>query len=102
MTSDDIQEIKDLLNDESCKWRLDAGDLIGYIEELLDEVERLTSNKSEIQCSSCGKWMTDVTSEACAAVARHVLFRTGGKDEAVVVTENGKPKYEIKVIEIGG
>lgn len=57
---------------------------------------------SEIQCSSCGKWMTDVTSEACAAVARHVLFRTGGKDEAVVVTENGKPKYEIKVIEIGG
>ena len=45
---------------------------------------------------------TDVTGEACAAVAQHVLFRTGGKDEAVVVTENGKPKYEIKVTEISG
>lgn len=43
---------------------------------------------------------TDVTGEACAAVAKHVLHATGGKDIAVVITENGQPKYEIKVISV--
>lgn len=41
MTHDDIQQIKDLLNDELGKWRLDVGDWIGFAEELLEEVERL-------------------------------------------------------------
>lgn len=41
MTIDDINEIKDLLNDESDKWRLDVGDWMGYVEELVEEVERL-------------------------------------------------------------
>ena len=41
MTDDDIQEIKDLLSDESDKWRLDIGDWMGYVEELLEEIERL-------------------------------------------------------------
>lgn len=43
MTQDDIQDIKDLLNDESEKWRLDVGDWIGYVEELVEEVDRLQS-----------------------------------------------------------
>ncbi|WP_413889895.1 hypothetical protein [Candidatus Skiveiella danica] len=36
---------------------------------------------------------TDVTGEACAAVAQHVLER----GEPVVVTANGEPEYEITV-----
>lgn len=39
---------------------------------------------------------TDVTGEACAAVAQHVL-RNG---ESVVVNCNGIPKYEITVQEV--
>ncbi|NCQ52048.1 hypothetical protein GW796_09165 [archaeon] len=35
-----IQEIKDLLADESDKWRLDADDWIVYVEELVAEVEK--------------------------------------------------------------
>jgi len=45
---------------------------------------------------------TDVTGEACAAVAKHVLHRTGGKDKVFMVTENGKPRFEIKVTEASG
>jgi len=41
MTNDDIQKLKDLLNDEYNKWSLDVGDWIAYVEELIDEVERL-------------------------------------------------------------
>lgn len=59
------------------------------------------SNK--IYCGSVGKdgrtWLsnqTDVTGEACAAVALHALARDG----SVIVTENGKPKYEINVKEL--
>ena len=40
-----------------------------------------------------GENRTDVTGEACAAVAQHVL--TNG--EPVIVTGNGKPLYEITV-----
>jgi len=46
---------------------------------------------------------TDVTGEACAAVAKHVLTTiamNGG--DGVIVTENGSPRYEIKVTEICG
>ena len=39
---------------------------------------------------------TDVTGEACAAVAKHVL--TNG--EPVTVTKNGVPAYEITVREL--
>jgi hypothetical protein len=35
----------------------------------------------------------DVTGDVCAAVAQHCLM----KKVPVVVTENGKPKYEISV-----
>lgn len=34
---------------------------------------------------------TDVTGEACASVAKHILM--AGKP--IIVTENGKPKYEL-------
>lgn len=40
---------------------------------------------------------TDVTGEACAAVAQHVLA-VGGH---ITVTSNGKPKWEITVCEAG-
>jgi hypothetical protein len=40
---------------------------------------------------------TDVTGEACAAVAMHVLSR---KDSPVIVTANGVPLYEITVKKI--
>lgn len=43
MTQDDLQEIKDLIADESGKWRLDVGDWIAYVEDLVDEVDRLNS-----------------------------------------------------------
>ncbi len=50
--------------------------------------------------SKCGTyWLSnkrDVTGEACAAVAMHVI----GKGGEVVVTANGKPKYEITVKEL--
>ena len=36
---------------------------------------------------------TDVTGEACAAVAIHILARDG----EITVTENGEPKYKICV-----
>lgn len=36
---------------------------------------------------------TDVTGEACAAVAQHVL----ANGEPVIVSSNGKPLYEITV-----
>jgi len=39
---------------------------------------------------------TDVTGEACAAVAMHAMER----GEPVVVTENGVPKWEITVREL--
>ena len=51
MTQDDIQEIKDLLNDESDKWRLDAGDWIGYVEELIDEIDRQRSIIDELKAA---------------------------------------------------
>lgn len=38
----------------------------------------------------------DVTGAACGAVAEHVL----ANKEPVIVTCNGKPKYEIRVIEL--
>ena len=41
MNENDIQEIKDLLNNDSDKWRLDAGDWMGYAEELIGEIDRL-------------------------------------------------------------
>jgi len=41
---------------------------------------------------------TDVTGEACAAVAKHALEK-GGK---TMVTANGVPKYEITVRELDG
>ena len=52
MTQDDIQAIKALLNDESDTWRLDAGDWIGYVEELVDEVERLRAGLDTIRMHS--------------------------------------------------
>lgn len=39
---------------------------------------------------------TDVTGEACAAVAKHVLFNAA----PITVTENGVPKYRITVEKI--
>ena len=39
---------------------------------------------------------TDVTGEACASVAKHVLQNS----DPVVVTENGKPRFRITVEEI--
>ena len=41
-----------------------------------------------------GKW--DVTGEACAAVAQHVIANGG----TVIVSINGKPLYEITVKEL--
>ena len=41
MNENDIQEIKDLLNNDSDKWRIDAGDWMGYVEELIGEIDRL-------------------------------------------------------------
>lgn len=41
MTQKEIQEIKELLADESNKWKLDVGDWMGYAEDQLCEVERL-------------------------------------------------------------
>ena len=38
----------------------------------------------------------DVTGEACGAVCEHVLANTG----CVIVTSNGKPKFEITVKDI--
>ena len=38
----------------------------------------------------------DVTGEACAAVAQHAMTRDG----TVVVTANGKPRWEITVREL--
>lgn len=52
MTHDDIQNIKYLLNDESDKWRLDAGDWIGFVEELVEEVERLRDELDTIRVHS--------------------------------------------------
>lgn len=60
MTREDIQEIKDLLNEETDNWRLDAGDWIGYVEELVEEVERLRNCKYRHKrddgwiCLKCG------------------------------------------------
>lgn len=45
---------------------------------------------------SWGANKQDVTGNACAAVAQHVL----ANKDPVVVTENGKPKYEITVREL--
>ena len=39
---------------------------------------------------------SDVTGAACGAVAEHVIANKG----PVIVTCNGKPKYEIRVIEL--
>ena len=39
---------------------------------------------------------TDVTGEACAAVAKHGLYKGG----VIEITENGEPKYEISIVEI--
>lgn len=39
---------------------------------------------------------TEVTGQACAAVALHALAKGG----EVVITENGKPKWEIAVKEL--
>lgn len=57
-----------------------------------------------IYCGSANRagtaWLankTDVTGQACAAVAQHVLEHRKGK---TVVTENGKPKWEITVREV--
>lgn len=46
MTQENLLEIKNLLANESKKWRLDVGDWIGYVEELVDEVERLQAEVS--------------------------------------------------------
>ena len=43
--------------------------------------------------SRWGENKTDVTGEACAAVAQHVLANR----EPVIVTANGKPAYKITV-----
>lgn len=58
---------------------------------------------SRIYCGhvskDCTTWLsnkTDVTGEACAAVAKHVL----ANNATVVVTCNGKPAYEITVKEL--
>lgn len=40
---------------------------------------------------------TDVTGEACAAVAQHVLAKGG----EIVITANGKPAYEISAKKLG-
>ena len=45
-----------------------------------------------------GEGKQDVTGVACAAVAEHVLANKG----PVVVTCNGKPKFEISVKLLGG
>lgn len=45
-----------------------------------------------------GSNKTDVTGEACAAVAKHALF-AGGQ---VVVTSHGKPAYRITVEKLDG
>lgn len=45
---------------------------------------------------SWGANKQDVTGVACAAVSQHVL----AKGQPVIVTENGKPKYEITVREL--
>ncbi len=47
-------------------------------------------------CCTWGANKTDVTEEACAAVAKHTLSRGG----ALIIGCNGKPKYEITVLEI--
>lgn len=39
---------------------------------------------------------TDVTGEACAAVAKHAIAKGG----TTIVTENGLPKFEITVKEL--
>lgn len=58
---------------------------------------------NRIFCGSVSKngleWLsnkTDVTGDACAAVAIHALSQNG----SVIVTENGKAKYEISVKEL--
>jgi hypothetical protein len=47
---------------------------------------------------SWGANKQDVTGVACAVVSQHVL----AKGQPVIVTENGKPKYEITVRELQG
>lgn len=44
-----------------------------------------------------GSNKTDVTGEACAAVAQHALAKGG----TITVTANGKPCWEIAVRELG-
>lgn len=39
---------------------------------------------------------TDVTGQSCAAVAQHTLAKGG----EIIVNCNGKPKYEIRVIDL--
>ena len=46
--------------------------------------------------STWGEGRQDVTGDACGAVCEHVLAR----GNPVIVTANGKPKYEISVIEL--
>lgn len=39
-----IEAIKTLLADDHRKWTLDSGDWMGYVEELVDEIERLQAD----------------------------------------------------------
>ena len=50
MTQDDIEEIRDMLSDDTRLLALlDTGDWMGYVEELLAEVERLNAIISKLQ-----------------------------------------------------
>jgi hypothetical protein len=50
MTPDYIQGIRDMLNDDTRLLALlDTGDWLAYVEELLDEVERLNAIISRLQ-----------------------------------------------------
>jgi hypothetical protein len=48
MTQDDLNEIRDLLSDQSDKWRLDVGDWMGYVEELIEHIDSIEQQKAEL------------------------------------------------------
>jgi hypothetical protein len=58
MTKDEIRKIRKMINalpDDTRLWDLDVGDLLGYVEELLDELERIHQVETNtVPCVSCG------------------------------------------------
>ncbi len=56
MTPDYIQGIRDMLNDDTRLLALlDTGDWLAYVEELLDDVERLNAIISGLQGGEHGR-----------------------------------------------